>query len=63
MVSRYVTEVLVTKREAELTLDEQKFGEKKLIQKRKELIIGGMEPEEVLNKYFALILFRSFYSL
>ncbi|CAJ0963412.1 unnamed protein product, partial [Mesorhabditis belari] len=46
MVSRYVTQVLVTKREAELTLDQQKFGEKKLIQKRKELILSGMDPIE-----------------
>ncbi|CAJ0585922.1 unnamed protein product, partial [Mesorhabditis spiculigera] len=46
MVARYVTQVLVSKREAELTLDEQKFGEKRLIQKRKELVMGGMNPDE-----------------
>ncbi|VDK29662.1 unnamed protein product, partial [Anisakis simplex] len=34
-VTQYVTQVLVTKREAEIKLDQQNFGERKEINKRK----------------------------
>ncbi|VDN59463.1 unnamed protein product [Dracunculus medinensis] len=46
-VTQYVTQVLVTKREAEIKLDKQNFGEKKAINKRKELILCGLDPDEV----------------
>ncbi len=45
-VSLYVTEVLVAKREAEIKLDEQRFGEKREINRRKQMILEGIEPEE-----------------
>ena len=40
------TEISVTKREAEIRLDETDFFEKKMINKRKKLILEGMDPEE-----------------
>lgn len=46
-MTQYVTQVLVTKREAEIKLDKQNFGEKKAINKRKELILCGLDPDEV----------------
>ncbi|TKR76812.1 hypothetical protein L596_017892 [Steinernema carpocapsae] len=46
-VSQYVTQVLVVKREAEIKLAQQNFGEKKEINKRKEMIKAGLDPEEV----------------
>lgn len=46
-VSQYVTQVLVAKREAEIKLDEQDFGEKKEINKRKQMIMEGLDPDEV----------------
>ncbi|KHJ47126.1 DEAD/DEAH box helicase [Trichuris suis] len=46
-VSQYVTEVLVAKREAQLKLDEQKFGEQRKINRRKQMIIEGIDPDEV----------------
>ncbi|EGT38235.1 hypothetical protein CAEBREN_08382 [Caenorhabditis brenneri] len=46
-VTKYVTQVLVAKREAELKLDNQKFGEKKEINRRKELLMSGMSEEDV----------------
>lgn len=36
----------MTKREQEINLDEQDFGEKKRINKRKKLIEQGLDPEE-----------------
>jgi len=39
-------EVSVRRREAEIRLDEQDFGEKKNINKRKRLIIEGKDPDE-----------------
>ena len=36
----------MTKREQEINLDEQDFGEKKRINKRKKLIEKGLDPEE-----------------
>ncbi|KAK0415305.1 hypothetical protein QR680_011882 [Steinernema hermaphroditum] len=46
-VSQYVTQVLVVKREAEIKLAQQNFGEKKEINKRKEMIKAGLDPDEV----------------
>ncbi|KAK6104752.1 DEAD/DEAH box helicase family protein [Brugia pahangi] len=46
-VTQYVTQVLVTKREAEIKLDQQNFGERKIINKRKEMLIAGLDPDEV----------------
>jgi ATP-dependent RNA helicase DDX49/DBP8 len=46
-------QISVTKREAEIELDETDFFEKKMINKRKKLILEGMDPEEAdefLNK-------------
>jgi ATP-dependent RNA helicase DDX49/DBP8 len=42
-----VTQVLVTKREAEIKLDQQNFGEKRDINRRKEMLIAGLDPDEV----------------
>lgn len=46
-VFQYVTQVLVAKREAEIKLDEQNFGEQKEINKRKQMILEGLDPDEV----------------
>ena len=46
-VTQYVTQVLVTKREAEIKLDQQNFGERKAINKRKELLLAGVDPDEM----------------
>ena len=45
-VIKILTQVAVTKREQEINLDEQDFGEKKRINKRKKLIEKGLSPEE-----------------
>ena len=45
-VIKILTQVAVTKREQEINLDEQDFGEKKRINKRKKLIEKGLDPEE-----------------
>lgn len=42
-----MTQVLVTKREAEIKLDQQNFGERKMINKRKEMLLAGLDPDEV----------------
>ncbi|KAK0081727.1 hypothetical protein PV325_011656 [Microctonus aethiopoides] len=41
------TQISVTKREAEIKLDETDFYEKKMINKRKKLIMEGKTPEEI----------------
>ncbi|XP_001606554.1 probable ATP-dependent RNA helicase DDX49 [Nasonia vitripennis] len=41
------TQISVTKREAEIKLDETDFYEKKMINKRKKLILEGKDPDEV----------------
>lgn len=46
LVSQHVTEVLVAKREAEIRLERQNFGAKREINKRKQMIMEGMTPEE-----------------
>lgn len=45
-VAKIVTQVSVTKREAEIKLDEADFYEKKQINKRKKLILEGKDPDE-----------------
>ncbi|KAI4485794.1 hypothetical protein M0804_006283 [Polistes exclamans] len=42
-----LTQVSVAKREAEIKLDEADFYEKKIINKRKQLIMEGKDPDEV----------------
>lgn len=46
-VTRYVSRVLATKREAEIKLDRQNFGERKEIYKRKEMKLAGLDDKEV----------------
>ena len=46
-VASHVTEVLVAKRTAEIRLDRENFGEKREINKRKQMIMEGMDPEDV----------------
>ncbi|PSN37672.1 putative ATP-dependent RNA helicase DDX49 [Blattella germanica] len=46
-VVKILTQVSVTKREAEIKLEETNFYEKKLINKRKNLILEGKDPDEV----------------
>ena len=41
------TQISVTKREAEIRLDETDFYEKKMINKRKKLILEGVDPDEI----------------
>lgn len=45
-MAKIVTQVSVTKREAEIKLDEADFYEKKAINKRKKLILEGKDPDE-----------------
>ncbi|CAL1546160.1 unnamed protein product [Lymnaea stagnalis] len=45
-VMKLLTEVAVSRREAEIRLDERDFGEKRQINKRKKLILQGKDPEE-----------------
>ncbi|XP_046817544.1 probable ATP-dependent RNA helicase DDX49 [Vespa crabro] len=42
-----LTQVSVAKREAEIKLDEADFYEKKIINKRKQLLLEGKDPEEI----------------
>lgn len=44
------TQISVTKREAEIKLDETDFYEKKFINKRKKMIIEGKDPDEEEKK-------------
>jgi ATP-dependent RNA helicase DDX49/DBP8 len=44
---KILMQVSVTRREAEIKLDETNFYEKKLINKRKNLILEGKDPDEV----------------
>ncbi|XP_050523861.1 probable ATP-dependent RNA helicase DDX49 isoform X2 [Daktulosphaira vitifoliae] len=46
-VAKILTQVHVTKREAQIKLDETDFDEKRLINKRKKLITDGKDPDEV----------------
>lgn len=49
-VVKIITQVSVTKREAEMKLDETDFYEKKIINKRKNLILEGKDPDEEERK-------------
>ncbi|EYC35783.1 hypothetical protein Y032_0985g3293 [Ancylostoma ceylanicum] len=46
-VTRYVTKVLVAKREAELRLQQSNFGERKESNLRKDLLMSGIPEDEV----------------
>ena len=46
-VTKYVTDVLLLKREAEIKLDRQKFGEQRENYKRKDLAMKGHSSEEI----------------
>lgn len=46
-VAKILTQVHVTKREAQIKLDETDFDERRLINKRKKLINEGKDPDEV----------------
>lgn len=46
-VTRDVAQVLMTKREAEIRLERQHFGERKEIFKRKELAMAGYDQEQI----------------
>lgn len=43
----YAGRVLATKREAEIKMERQNFGERKEIYKRKEMKLAGLTDEEV----------------
>jgi len=43
---KLLTEVAVSRREAEIRLDEKDFGEKREINKRKKLLLEGFDPEK-----------------
>jgi len=45
-VMKLLTEVAVARREAEIRLDERDFGERREINKRKKLILDGVDPEK-----------------
>lgn len=49
-VLKILTQVSVALREAEIRLDEQDFDERKLINRRKKLLLQGMDPDEVEKK-------------
>ncbi|XP_049836380.1 probable ATP-dependent RNA helicase DDX49 isoform X1 [Schistocerca gregaria] len=49
-VAKIFTQVSVTKREAEIKLDETDFYERKMINKRKKLILEGKDPDEEEEK-------------
>jgi ATP-dependent RNA helicase DDX49/DBP8 len=46
-VTTYVTDVLLLKREAEIKLERQKFGEQREIYKRKDLAMNGYSQEDI----------------
>lgn len=46
-VSKEVTQVLVSKREAEIRLEEEGFGERKETNIRKQLLLQGMNEKAV----------------
>ncbi|XP_022905766.2 probable ATP-dependent RNA helicase DDX49 [Onthophagus taurus] len=51
-VGKIFTQIAVSKGEAHITLDEKDFFEKKMINKRKKWILGGLDPDEEERKYF-----------
>uniref|UniRef100_A0A7E4USL3 RNA helicase n=1 Tax=Panagrellus redivivus TaxID=6233 RepID=A0A7E4USL3_PANRE len=46
-VSKFVTDVLLLKREAEIKLERQKFGEKREIHKRTKMALEGLDEEQI----------------
>lgn len=46
-VAKILTQVHVTKREAQIKLDETDFDERRLINKRKKLINEGKDPDKI----------------
>lgn len=55
LVRRLLKQINVTKREQEIKLEERGFAEKKIINKRKELILKGLDPDEECAKLEARI--------
>jgi ATP-dependent RNA helicase DDX49/DBP8 len=49
-VAKIFTQVSVTRRESAIKLDETDFYEKKELNKRKQLMIEGKDPEEEIRK-------------
>ncbi|CAB3383731.1 Hypothetical predicted protein [Cloeon dipterum] len=49
-VAKIFTEVTVTRRQAEIELDETDFMEKKELNKRKDIVFAGKDPDRVLQK-------------
>lgn len=49
-VAEILTQVNVTKREQEIKLDEQDFDEKRMVNKRKRLLLKGIDPDELERK-------------
>ncbi|VDP07059.1 unnamed protein product [Heligmosomoides polygyrus] len=52
-VTQYVTKVLVAKREAELRMEQNNFGERKEANLRKDLLMNGVPEEEVSALYIS----------
>lgn len=50
-VGKIFTQISVTESEAYMKLDEKDFFEKKLINKRKQWILDGLDPDEEEKKY------------
>lgn len=49
-MAKIFTQVSVTRRESEIKLDETDFYEKRELNKRKQLMIEGKDPEEEIRK-------------
>lgn len=50
-MGKIFTQISVTESEAYIKLDEKDFFEKKLINKRKQWILDGLDPDEEEEKY------------
>lgn len=50
-VGKILTQISVSESEAYVKLDEKDFFEKKLINKRKQWILDGLDPDEEEKKY------------
>lgn len=48
-VTKLLTQVAMVKRESEIRLDDMDFDEKRIINKRKQLILEGKDPDKVLG--------------
>jgi ATP-dependent RNA helicase DDX49/DBP8 len=49
-VGKIITQVSVTRRESEIKLDETDFYEKKELNKRKQLMLEGKDPDEEIER-------------